>query len=176
MWPVGAAVLLCCLCGQTTLCATGPPGAYRRADGRETGSRLENRGRGGWLRTSSEFGRKAVYMGGHPSSELGRRCIGQGIQGGLGIGGLERSSQGGRVWLVEGILGVALVGLVRRAVAFHRGRRPGEGGRRRRQAAGGRRQAAGHRVWSGSRRREVGVGYWTVRGVCRGVFVQLVGL
>lgn len=80
------------------------------------------RGGGRWLRTSSKFGREAGYVGGHPSFQLDRRGTRQRIRRRLDLAGLVRDGKVGRLGRVERVLGVALVGLLRHAVAFHHGR------------------------------------------------------
>lgn len=62
-------------------------------------------------------------MGSHPSECLGGRGSGQGIRRRYAIARLVRRSKSRRLGLrVEGILRVALVRLLRHAVAIHHGR------------------------------------------------------
>lgn len=74
-------------------------------------------------------------MGRHPSFQLGWRGIRQRIGAGLGVSRLVRSSKGGWIGcVVERVLGIALVGLLRHAVAFHVD--SGQEGDEKRRAAG----------------------------------------
>lgn len=106
-------------------------------------------------------------MGGHPSFELGGGGTRKWIRGGLGVSWFVGNSEGGIVGsIVEGIFGIALVGLLRHAIALHSGQEAQGTVRRRRQERRQKRSAriGGGRVRDGLLSTDCG---WDRRGLHR---------